>query len=524
MMHDVNVFDVALNSSETRMLSWSQEGVIKLWDMKDRIQLGSDFQHDYNIAGARFEADETRMLSWGGVRVKLWRLDVGFPSSWTIAHNEVRGATYSPDGSRIASWSRDGAVRLWSSNSGSQTGDDMRHVASVNGALFLGSGGSLLTWSDDGSLVLWDAASTQRTGKPMQHNAAVVGARLSTSAERILSWSADRTARLWDSRTQAQIGASMHHNGTVLGAAFGPDGGVLTWAADGAARVWDPAGRLLSVFRHDAIVGAAFSDDGKRLLTWSSDNVIKSWTVETTSADGPAKVVEVSIASGILGATFSADGSRALAWSNDRVVLWDVASGIDLWPPATTNYWGGLGFTGAAFVREDTEVLMWSGDSTLHFVNAETGASIGRYMRQDGSVMDTILAGEGRLASWSNSGTVKIWDEASRSQLGPTLDAGEGLAGIALRPGADEVLTWTADGRIRQWDIGWPSGDILDVACALLPRPDGRVDMVDVEARYGITITDPICTPEQLEVEIDWSVVLPMVDTAQFLTPVVIRG
>ena len=50
----------------------------------------------------------------------------------------------------------------------------------------------------------------------------------------------DKTLRLWDASTGAAIGEPMRHEDIVLGALYSPDGKrILSWSKDKTLRLWD---------------------------------------------------------------------------------------------------------------------------------------------------------------------------------------------------------------------------------------------------------------------------------------------
>ena len=119
--------------------------------------------------------------------------------------------------------------------------------------------------------------------------------------------------------------------GGVLGAVFSQDERrVLTWSADSTARVWDSrTGKPVTVpLQHKRYVGGAvFNKDETRVLTWSADGTARVWDSQT----GKPVTVPLQHKGDVLGAVFSQDETRVLTWSQDNTArLWSLA--IDEWP------------------------------------------------------------------------------------------------------------------------------------------------------------------------------------------------
>ena len=77
-------------------------------------------------------------------------------------------------------------------------------------------------------------------------------------------------------------------------------------------------------------MGALYSPDGKRILSWSNDKTLRLWDAATGAAIGEPLRHEGSV----WGALYSPDGKRILSWSNDNTLrLWDAATGAAIGEP-----------------------------------------------------------------------------------------------------------------------------------------------------------------------------------------------
>jgi WD40 repeat protein len=84
-----------------------------LWDVTNAAPLQA-WKHDYPVTGALFTCDESRVLSWSvDGAVKLWDVTHVEPLQVWKHDGPVTGALFTPDDSRVLSWSADGALNLW---------------------------------------------------------------------------------------------------------------------------------------------------------------------------------------------------------------------------------------------------------------------------------------------------------------------------------------------------------------------------------------------------------------------------
>jgi hypothetical protein len=219
-----------------------------------------------------------------------------------------------------------------------------------------------------------------------------------TSAEGVRPYVPEAELQLdgaWrDLREQLDLG----HDDAVNSAAFSPDGKrIVTASADEMARIWDaesgkPIGEPLKG-HDDAVTGATFSPDGKRIVTASQDNTAQIWDAATGKPiveplTGHDKAVN--------GATFSPDGKRIVTASQDGTALiWDAATGKPIGEPLTGHQsW----VASASFSPDGKRIVTASQDGTAQIWDAATGKPIGRPLEGHlGAVSSASFSPDGKL-------------------------------------------------------------------------------------------------------------------------------
>lgn len=152
----------------------------------------------------------------------------------------------------------------------------------------------------------------------------VYDARFSRDGSKIVT--ADfgaRTATLWDARDGRKLRVfpgggdrEKQHSDDVTSAAFSPDGRqVVTASTDGYCRIWDTAtGALVKAIPHDiAVRSAEFNPEGNLLLTAAADGVARLYTVP----DYKQRIELKGHTETLPDARFSNDGSFIITASRD---------------------------------------------------------------------------------------------------------------------------------------------------------------------------------------------------------------
>ncbi len=488
LRHGDGVAFAAFNHDGTRVVTTCTDGTARVWDAASGERLAPLRGHAGGIRSAAFSPDGTRVVtaSWDKT-ARVWNAESGETIAVLFGHvGGIRSAAFSPDGTRVITASWDTTARVWHASTGRSLAVLRGQGSMMNSASFSPDGTRVVTSSDDRTARVWDVATERELAVLRGHEDRVTSAVFSLDGARIVTSSLDGIARVWDAERTNDLAPLAGNEGDS--AAPSPDGGrIVTWR-DATARVWDASrGRALAVLRRHGgrIRSAAFSPDGTRVVTASSDETARVWDAASGNELGVLQHQR-----SVHSAAFSPDGTRVVTRSGDNTArLWDALGGRELalqhesfvnsaaFSPdgthvvtasddATARVWTASSgktlkvlsghqdrVTSATFSPDGTRVVTVSWDTTARVWNAADWAEPTVLRGHGRFVHSAAISANGmRVATASADRTAQVWDAVTGAKLAVLRGHGSNVNSIAFSPCGQRVVTALSDGSARVWD------------------------------------------------------------------------
>jgi WD40 repeat protein len=357
----------------------------------------------------------------------------------------VSGIAITADGSRTASVSSDGTLRIWDVESGRE----VRTLRESPGwGVALSRDGKRAVSSSGDSLIVWDLEAGVQWRTLQGHSDRVIGVALSVDGRRAASGARDCKVKVWDLEGGRAIRSLEGHSDHVYGVALSSDGRRLISASfDKTLMVWDvESGAVLHTLHGHAgpVVGVAISAEGRRAVSASSDKTLKLWDLESgrelrtlVGHSGPVNCV-----------AWSGDGKFAVSGSDDKSLkVWDMETGTTV----RTLEGHGDEILGVAMSADGQRVVSTSPNGNPKVWDVNSGRNPSLTQGHSECVSDIATSADGRRAvSASGDRTLKVWEVATGRQLHTLTGHPSGVIALAMSADARRAVSISTNAEIGQ--------------------------------------------------------------------------
>ncbi len=286
-----------------------------------------------------------------------------------------------------------------------------------------------------------------------------------------------RALRLWQPGTNAVSETPAMYSdafGPLAMASLSPDLQWFTVATRDGVRVWNvaarkPLGEPIRIGRE--VTAVALSPDGRRVAV-GAERLLRIWDV-TTVAVVADLAIDAQLSGNVTALAFSPDGTRLYSGWRDLVQVWDARTGAmlrSLRHPAAVS---------ALAVSPNGTYLATAGGRIAIF-KSETGEAVASFEHSARTVTFAWSRDERLLAAGAaEEPAVQVWkiEDAGAERAAAFAHAG-GVSGLAFGPDGHRLVSGSADGTARVWDVV-QSREILRIAHGervqrVAFSPDGR--------------------------------------------------
>lgn len=285
LRHDSAIKFVAISKDGKMLISGSQTGSIKWWDLQTQPMRRT--LYDFN------SIDRLNVNSFGSGNgryflnqvLKIWdlRLDNWYRKNVEAYKCTVFSLAISPDGKKIVCGDTNDTINVWDLNARTFPPRKIcgQSRYSVQTLAFSSNGKTLVSGSNDKTIKAWDFETGKLTHIFKDHSDGVTAVAISPDGQTIVSSSQDNTVKVWNLQTKKLQRTLKGHLGSVYCVAISLDGStVISGGRDTTIRVWNLyTGECQRILEGHTnwVYCLALSPDGNTLVSGDKDETIRVW-------------------------------------------------------------------------------------------------------------------------------------------------------------------------------------------------------------------------------------------------------
>ena len=403
-------------------------------------------------AALRFSEDGRTLISLGKSRVLISRLDVKTGRRTENKLGERQGRihleTYALVPDKVAIGMDNGNIELWDTTTGKKLStirenveklpvpDELIGMMDDNNKVFVlafsPDGTRLASGSRDTTVQLWETTSNHAPVTLPKHTGWPTALAFSPDGKLIASGGTDNTVILWDTVTGESLATFSDHLSDIRALAFSPDGTTLaSGSSDGTIRFWNTEKRrslATHIAGHAGYLENLIRKDESTLVSVADDGIITHWDLKTSQHTTlqTKNTVERTLFTDWAGTfVFSPDGTQIASpgldpdspnptpWYDDILRLIDVSTGREL--TTFPDVGADMAFS------PNGKILAYSRRyNKIHLLSTETGEILDISLSDPNHTVEDprhpevrtlLFSPDGqKLVSGTKGGKVQMWD------------------------------------------------------------------------------------------------------------------
>lgn len=473
MAHTGSMASCAFSPDAKRVVTGAGDQSVKVWDTttgEELLSLVGDFG---SVTECHFSLDGTRIVSADSENHRLTVWDATEGTEILTLNGFLGVAVFLQDGKRIVSTDGD-ILKILDVITGAEVATFAGHAAEIKACAVSPDGTSIASASKDTTIKLWDATTQAGpTPSPLSSHW-IKSCAFSPDGKYAITLSEPKSPKLWDTFTNVEykFGLSQYPEAQVLTVwdartgeeletppkhatafSFSPDGSlIVSGTSEGTVKLWDviTGEEIMSLagssrkYWKPKISECAISPDGLRVVSVCDDGTPRFWEART------GKVLSTYNGSFGPGCLFSPDAKWSVVPdSYGTEGRWfDLRAGKEKTPfPAPLSAVRAFSPNGLQFVANTR-----GGERKVY--DAITGAELVSLEGAPSSERNTAYSPDGtRIVCCSEDTALKLWDTASGAEVMVLRGHSDWVTDCAFSPDNSSVASVSRDGTLRVWDV-----------------------------------------------------------------------